>query len=134
MDTSSNKLGRLHRRPGHGWERENSKEKLESFLIVAQNNAIRTNYSKAKTDNILQNCKYRSCWDRNETVNHMISKCTKLAQKEFKTRHDWVRKVIHWELCKRLKSDHTTKMVYVQTRIHPREWASLRILRRVLET
>ena len=23
--------------------------------------------------------------------------------------HDWVEKVIHWELCKRLKFDHTVK-------------------------
>ena len=28
---------------------------------------------------------------------------------KFKTRHDWVGKVIHWELCKRLKGDQTTK-------------------------
>ena len=26
-----------------------------------------------------------------------------------KTRHDWVEKVIHWELCKKLKFDHTSK-------------------------
>ena len=30
-------------------------------------------------------------------------------QKEYKTRHDWVGKVIHWDLCKKLKFDHTTK-------------------------
>ena len=41
-------------------------------------------------------------------INHIISECCKLAQKEFKTRHDWVGKVIHWELCKK-KFDHTNK-------------------------
>ena len=25
------------------------------------------------------------------------------------TRHDWVGKVIHWEMCKRLKFDHADK-------------------------
>ena len=30
-------------------------------------------------------------------------------EKEYKTRQDWVGKVIHWELCKELKFDHTTK-------------------------
>ena len=30
-------------------------------------------------------------------------------QKEFKTRHDWVEKVIHRELCKKFKFDHTNK-------------------------
>ena len=29
--------------------------------------------------------------------------------KEYKTRHDWVSKVILWELCKKLKFDHTNK-------------------------
>ena len=44
-----------------------------------------------------------------ETINHIISECSKLAQKEYKTRHDWVSKVIHWEMCKKLKFDHTNK-------------------------
>ena len=35
--------------------------------------------------------------------------CDKLAQKEYKSRHDWVRKMIHWELCKRLKFNHNSK-------------------------
>ena len=30
-------------------------------------------------------------------------------QKEYKIRYNWVGKVIHWELCKKLKFDHTTK-------------------------
>ena len=38
-----------------------------------------------------------------------ISKCSKLAQKDFKTRHDWVSKVINWVLCKKLKYDYTNK-------------------------
>ena len=45
----------------------------------------------------------------NETINHIISECSKLAQKEYKTRHDWVGKVIIWEVCKKLKFDHTNK-------------------------
>ena len=39
--------------------------------------------------------------------NRKISECSKLAQKEYKTRHDWVGKVIHWEMCKKFKFDHT---------------------------
>ena len=41
-----------------------------------------------------QNSKCRSCDDRHETINHLISECSKLEQKEYKTRHDWVGKVI----------------------------------------
>ena len=42
-------------------------------------------------------------------MNHIISKCSKLAQKEFKTRYDWVGKVIHWEMCRKFTFDHTNK-------------------------
>ena len=46
---------------------------------------------------------------KNDMVHLIINRCNKLTQKENKTRHNWVRKVIHWELCKRLKYDHTIK-------------------------
>ena len=42
-----------------------------------------------------QNSKYRLCGDWDEIINHIISECRKVAQKEFKARHDWVRMVIH---------------------------------------
>ena len=32
-----------------------------------------------------------------------------MADKEYKTRHDWVGYVIHWEKCKTFKFDHTNK-------------------------
>ena len=38
-----------------------------------------------------------------------VSECSKLAQKEYKTRYNWVGKVIHWKLCKKLKFDNTNK-------------------------
>ena len=56
-----------------------------------------------------QNSKCRLCSDRDETINHIISECSKLVQKEYKTRHDWVGKVIHWKMCKKFKFDHTNK-------------------------
>ena len=46
------------------------------------------------------------CGDSEETVYHMISECSKQAQKEYKT---WVRKVIYWELCMKLEVIQTTK-------------------------
>ena len=39
--------------------------------------------------------------ERDETVNCIISKCKKLAQKDFKTTYDTAGKVIYKELCKR---------------------------------
>ena len=50
------------------------------------------------------------CSNRDETINHMMSECCKLVPKEYKTRHDWVGKVIHWEMCKKFKFDHTNKL------------------------
>ena len=79
--------------------KENFKRETESLLIAARNNAIRTNQIKARIDKTQQNSKCRLCGDRDETNNHIISECNKLAQKESKTRHDWVGKVIHWETC-----------------------------------
>ena len=92
------------------WLRKgNLKRETESLLIAAQDNAIRTNHIKARIDKTQQNSKCRLCGDRDETINHIISECSKLAQKEYKARHDWVAKVIHWEMCKKFKFDHTNK-------------------------
>ena len=77
--------------------------------MAAQNTAIRTNHIKAKIDKTQQNSKDRLCGDRDETINHMKSECSKLAQKEYKTRHNWIGKVILWEMCKKFKFDHTNK-------------------------
>ena len=75
----------------------------------AQDNAIRTNHIKARIDKMQINSKCRLCGDRDETINHIISECSKLAQKEYKARHDRVGKVIHWEMCRKFQFDHTNK-------------------------
>ena len=82
---------------------------MEYLLIAAQDNAIRTNHIKVGIDKTQQNSKCRLCGDRDETIKHIISECNKLAQKECKARHGWVGKVIHWEMCKKFKFDHTNK-------------------------
>ena len=57
------------------WLRKgNFKRETESFLIAAQNNAIRTNHIKARIDKTQQNSKCRLCGDKDETINHMIIK------------------------------------------------------------
>ena len=73
------------------------------------NKAIRTNHIKARIDKTQQNSRCRLCSDRDDTVNHIISECNKLAQKEYKTRHNWLGEVIRRELCKKLKFDLTNK-------------------------
>ena len=85
------------------------KREADYLLIAAQDNAIRTNHIKMRIDMTQQNGKCRLCGDKDETINHIISECSKLAPKEYKARHDWVGKVIHWEMCKKFKFDHTNK-------------------------
>ena len=55
-----------------------------------------------------QNSKYRLRGNRDKTINHIISEYSKLAH-DYKTRHDWIGKVINWEMCKKFKFDHTNK-------------------------
>ena len=63
------------------WLRKgNFKRETESLLIAAQDDAIRTNNIKARIDKTQQNSKCRLCGDRDETINHIISECSKLAQ------------------------------------------------------
>ena len=75
----------------------------------AQNNAIRTDYVKAKIDQTQQNSRCRLCGDRDQTINHIISEYDKLAQRYYNIRHNLVGKVIHSELWKKFEFDHTNK-------------------------
>ena len=81
--------------------KENFKRETESLLKAAQNNAIKANYIKAKIDKLQQNSKCKLCDERDETINYIISECSKLAQKGYKTRYDWVGKVSYRDLCKK---------------------------------
>ena len=61
------------------WLRKgNFKRETESPQIAAQDNAIRTNHIKARIDKTQQNSKCRLCGDRDLTINHIISECSKL--------------------------------------------------------
>ena len=86
------------------WLRKgNFKRETESLQIAAQDSAIRTNHIKARIDKTQQNSKCRRCGHRDETINHIIIECSKLAQRGYKARHDWVGEVIQWEICKKFK-------------------------------
>ena len=80
---------------------------MEYSLTAAQDNAIRTNHIKARIDKTQQNSKCRLCRDRDETINYIISECSKLALKEYKAWYDWVGKVIDLEMWRKFKFDHT---------------------------
>ena len=56
-------------------------------------------------DKTQQNNKCRLGCDTDESINHIVSICSKMAQKEYQTRHDWVGKANQWELCKKLENE-----------------------------
>ena len=64
------------------------KRETESLIIAAQDQAIRKNVIKAKIDKTWGDIKCRMCNAKDETITHIKSKCPKLAQKEYKRRHD----------------------------------------------
>ena len=64
---------------------------------------------KKNKKKVPQNNKCRLCGERDEMIDHRVSECCKLAQKECKTKPDWEGKVIHWELCKRQKFNRASK-------------------------
>ena len=41
------------------------------------------------------------CGKKGESVQHITSGCEKLAQKEYKRRHDNAAKKAHWDICKK---------------------------------
>ena len=95
------------------WLRKgNFQRETESLQIAAQNNAIRTNHIKVRIDKTQQNNKCRLCGDRDETINHIISEFSKLAEKEYKTIHDWVGKVIHWKCARNLNLTTPTNGIW----------------------
>ena len=72
----------------------------EGLIIAAQDQSLSTNYIKSKIhgQNISPKC--RLCGDKDETIDHIVSGCSKLAQSEYKKRHDKVASAVHWSMCK----------------------------------
>ena len=75
------------------------KPETEALICAAQEQALRTNYIKHRIDHTAESDKCRICGEKGETVWHITSQCTPLAQKEYKRRHDNVGRLVHWELC-----------------------------------
>ena len=77
------------------------KRETESLMVAAQNQSIRTNLVKAKTDKSQGDSICRVCRKIDESLNHIVSSCSKLAQKEYKRRHDDLGKIEHWKLARK---------------------------------
>ena len=67
------------------------KRETESLPRAAQNNTLRINYIKTKIHNTQQNSSCKLYDDKDETINHILSECSKLAQKKYKSWRDRVK-------------------------------------------
>ena len=65
--------------------------------MAAQSQSIRTNLVKAWIDKSQGNSLCRVCRKVDESIDHIVSGCSKLAQKEYKIRHDNLGKIVHWK-------------------------------------
>ena len=79
-----------------GW----MKKETEGMLMAAQDQALPTKSYKVKIMKEQGSSSCRMCGQRDETIMHILSECEKLAQREYKNRHDRVASIVHWELCK----------------------------------
>ena len=67
----------------------------KSLIAAAQNQSIRTNLVKAKIDKSQKDTLCRLCKKTDEIIDLVVSGCSKLAQKEYKRRHDNLGKKVH---------------------------------------
>ena len=69
--------------------------------MEAQNQSIRTSLVKAKNNKSQGDSLCRVCRKVVESIDHIVSSCIKLEQKEYKRRHDNLGKIVHWKLTRR---------------------------------
>jgi len=74
--------------------------------VVVQDQMLRINVIKVKADKQEGDVRCRTCKDRKETVAHLTSECSKLAQLGYKKRHDYVPGIVHCSLCEKYGLSH----------------------------
>jgi hypothetical protein len=82
------------------------KKETEGLLMAAQDQALPTRWKKVHIEKQGGTAMCRMCNEREETVFHILSECPKMAQTEYRKRHDKVAQLIHWNLCKRYQLEH----------------------------
>uniref|UniRef100_A0A803THT2 Reverse transcriptase domain-containing protein n=1 Tax=Anolis carolinensis TaxID=28377 RepID=A0A803THT2_ANOCA len=75
------------------------KKETEGLILAAQEQDIRTKAIKAKIEKSADDPKCRLCKETDETIDHILSCCKKIAQTDYKQRHNYVAQMIHWNVC-----------------------------------
>ena len=85
------------------WMRKSDLKGCTKALICsAQEQSMRTNYIKYNIDKTGKSPFCRMCGTRSESISHIVSECGKLAQKDYKRRHNSVGRYMHWQFCEKL--------------------------------
>ena len=71
------------------------KRETESLKVAAQNQSIRVNLVKAKIDKRQGDSLCTVCRKVDGSIDHIVNGCGKLAQKEYKKKHDSLGKIVH---------------------------------------
>ena len=71
----------------------------EGYICAAQEGVLYTRKYCASVMNQEIDSKCRMCGEYDETVGHLVSACSKLAQREYRRRHDTMGKRVYWEVC-----------------------------------
>ena len=82
-----------------GWIRKGYlKKETEVLIFEAQEQALRTYWISKSIDGQEVSEECRICGERDDSITHLIAKCKKLAQKEYKQRRDNITRIVHLEL------------------------------------
>ena len=83
-----------------GLQNGDLKRETESLKVVAEKQSIRANLVKTRIDKSQGDSLRRMCTKVDESIDHIVSGCSKLAQ-EYKRRHDNLGKIVHWKVARK---------------------------------
>ena len=83
--------------------------RTEGFVFASQEQAIQTNWLSSRISGGELDNRCRVCRKFPETVAHVASGCTVLAQSDYKKRHDRMGLRIYWDLCKKYGIKHSLR-------------------------
>lgn len=76
------------------------KKETEALLLAAQEQALRLGYVAKHIFGQQVDDRCRVCRWQPETVEHVVSGCGQLAQRDYKRRHDKLAQMVHWSSCR----------------------------------
>ena len=76
------------------------KRETESLIVAAQNQGIRISLIKKKIDRSQKDMLWTLCKEADQSIDPIVTGCSRLAQKEYKRRHDNSGKIVDWKLAR----------------------------------